>query len=309
MARYLGLGKEASFGSAAALSKYIAIVSEDIQLQKERIIQEDVSSRQRSKWRPGTERVGGGWRWNIHYENIGEILLGLLGQVATSQPDSVNAPNTYQHIFSPSDSIPTWTVEVGLDEVTAKQAVGVAIEGVSLRLSPNELFQGEVDIIGKTLSLKALSTPSFPTLDPIAFYDVSSIQVGGVAANLIEAEINIANNIVDDAFVLGSRQLDRIELGYIEVAGSFSLAFDSTSEMDKFLSDTESSLQILMQGAVIEATYNYKLQIDIPRIVYSEAQASIDRRERIIQNINFVALKPTADDIIKFTLVNTESGY
>ena len=266
MARYLGLGKETSFGSAAALSKYIAISSEDIQISKERLIQEDVASRQRSKWRPGTEVVGGGWSWNIHYENIGEVLLALLGKVTTSQPDPINAPNTYQHVFTPADSLPTYTVEVGIDNVTAKQAVGVAIEGLSLQFSPNELVKADVDIIGRALSLKALSNPSFPALDPIAFYEVSSILIGGAAASLIDLEINISNNIVDDAFVLGSRQLDRIEVGYIEVAGSFSLAFDSTAEFDKFLGDAETSLQIVVEGAVIEGTYKYKLQIDRFRI-------------------------------------------
>jgi len=309
LARYLGIGKETTFGTAVAPTKYIAIVSENIALDKSILLSEDIQSRQVSRWREGTEKVVGGWRYYPHYEDIGEVLLGLLGSVATTQPDATNAPNTYQHIFTPGDTIPTWTVEVGLDSVTAKQAVGVAVEALRLALRPDSLLDVDVRVLGKSLGIATLGSPSFGSLAPIAFSDVSSMFVAGSAASLIEFELNVANNINDGVFVLGSRQLDRVEVGYIEVAGRFSLAFDNTTQMNKFLSGDESSLQVKIEGSVIESTYKYTLQIDLGRIVYNAAEEFIDRRERIIENVEFIALKPANDDILKFTLINTETGY
>ena len=114
MARYLAIGKEPSFGQEATTYRFIDMASEDISTEHEWILPELAGHRWKRHAAKGTVKVGGSVDCYGQYGSLGSFLLAALGSVATSQPDTANAPSVYKHEFVPSEALPSYTILVWL---------------------------------------------------------------------------------------------------------------------------------------------------------------------------------------------------
>ncbi len=309
--RYLGIGKEASFGSPATPTRYLDPKAIAISTEKAARKRRGVATRWPTAFSPGKVVVRGSFDYIADPETIGDILLMLLGKVTTTQPDATNAPNTYQHVFEPvevNQVPPSYTLEIGSD-ITARRVVGAIAASLTLELPKDDFVGGSVEILAKQEDSAALSTPTWPQPRPWTDDD-ASIDIGGAAAELEALTLEVNNNPSEDHHVIGSRFLPRHELGELEIRGSMDIRFSNRTHLDRFLNDQETSLKITLTGDPIEATYNHKLEIWLPRIIYDAWSGEVNPSERLVQGIDFVAIKPaTADPIIKATLVNKVSAY
>jgi len=64
-----------------------------------------------------------------------------------------------------------------------------------------------------------------------------------------------------------------------------------------------------LTGDEIEGGQSHQLKLELPRIVYSAWSGDVDSPEMIIQSIDFVAIKPSSDEVFKATLTNTVNEY
>lgn len=310
MSRYLGLGKESSFGAAVAPNKFLDPLRIDIASEKEPILRRSVASRFPLDKAPGNVVVTGEVEFQVDPELFGDFLLMLLGKVESSQPDPTNAPSVYQHVFTPcevGEEPATYTLEVGGDDV-ARRIVSAILESLSVEFAPGEYVSATASILGQKEEQASPVTPSFPSVRCWHSGD-ASITIGGVEAELRALTLEINNNPSEDHHVIGSRYLTRHELGELEVTGSMDLRFEDRSQLDDFLNEEEVSMKITLTGDAIEGEYHNQLEIELPRIVYSAWSAEISGSEPITQSIDFAALKPSNDDVIKFTLTNPVTQY
>jgi len=318
-ARYFGVGEETTFKQAAAISKYIDIVDEGISLDNQVIKVENVADII-AKYVAGPLKIGGTVNFYVEPENCGQFFKWALGSVVTSQPDAGNAPNTYKHEFTPADEIKSFTAEVGLGDTNdAIKYKGMAIKALSLEAVAKEALMGSIDVVAADLELVTAGTPSFSALAPFVFHQ-GQVKIAGTANGDIEAfKIKYENGIDEDAFAIGDRTLARLKAGARTITGEFDIAFTSNEQLKRFLGsatatspqDTLESvaLKLTMTGPLIEATYNYQLEIDLPRVVYNTTKANINKRERVVQNVAFEAyVDATAGYAIKITLINKEAS-
>jgi hypothetical protein len=119
---------------------------------------------------------------------------------------------------------------------------------------------------------------------------------------LQELSIELKNNVERVHDLAGA--LRALELQGLEVSGSFSVRFRNTTHLDNFLNREETSLMVTMTGPVAGGTYNYSLEIELPRIVYDAWSAEISEGDLIAQDVDFQALKPASGDIVVVRLVN-----
>lgn len=310
MTRYLGLGKESSFGHAATPSKFLDPLRIDVTSEKEPVLRRSVASRFPLDKAPGNVIVTGEVEFQVDPRTFGDFLLMLLGKIETAQPDPIDAPSVYQHVFTPceiGEEPVTYTLEVG-GEGVARRIVSVILESLSLEFAPGEYVSATAGVLGQREEHASPATPTFPSTRCWHSGDVS-IMVKGAKAELTALTLEMNNNPSMEHHVIGSHYLTRHELGELEITGSMDLRFADRSELDNFLDEEEVSMKITMTGDAIEGGYHNKLEIELPRIIYSAWSAEISGSEAITQSIDFAALKPSNGEVIKFTLTNSENQY
>lgn len=302
--RYLGIGKEGAYGTPVSASYYIPIISEDLRVEHNYIYPSTVAYREFDRVIPGKKLVTGGWEQYVTYDNgIGLILKALLGSETKTNPTTGVA----KHEFKRSSSLPSLTVRVGLDDVTEKIFHGVGINELRLELIAGELLTCSADCIGEDESIGSLSTPQFSTQEFISADKVITFKLDAIDVAPERFLLTIRNNIDADAFVLGSRLIQRLEPTTLEVEGEMDIRFLSTSHLNDFLNGNKKDLQVKMRGGLITGSYYNELQIDIDEIIYDAGDAYIDRKERIVQNLKFTAIRDSvSDEPIIITLQNNE---
>ncbi|MCP8308682.1 MAG: hypothetical protein H3Z53_05325 [archaeon] len=304
MARYLGIGKESTYGTPATASYYIPIISESLKLEQGYIYPETVAYRPFGKVIAGKKLVTGGWEEYVTYDKgIGLILKALLGSETKTNPTTGVA----KHEFKSASSLPSLTVRVGLHDVTEKILHGIGINELTLELVAGELLRCSVDCVGEDETTGTLGTPTFSTQDFIDFSKITTFKLDTTDITPERFTITIRNNIDADAHVLGLRTLPRLEPERLEVIGEMDIRFLSTAHLDNFIASTKKDLQVIMRGPLITGTYYNELQIDCDEIIYDAGDAYIDRQERIVENLKFTAIRdPTSAEPIIITLQNDE---
>jgi len=319
MPRYLRLGKETSFGSlAASFSRWLPILSESLELTRDVEYEESVAYRApMMAFRKG-EIVEGDIEYYPAYGDIGELLHAFFGQVTTSQPDGVNAPNTYQHEFTPADAMSiSYSIEVGLDTVTAKQVLGAAVNELNFAVEGPGPLKLTAGILGQKLQTGSLA--SGPTYEAEKILGSQATAYLGdketdptSPIQILSLELVLNNNFADDVFEVGSYNIPALIPKTLEISGRFSARFADSAKLTDFLNATEKALKIKFSNGLIESTYNYELEIVLPRINYDAFSAEINGQDLIVEDVEFTALKPasgTVLDPIKVILQNKVTSY
>ncbi len=310
MSRYVGFGKQSAIDTPSAPTSFLDAVRFDVSLEKPVIRRRTIAGRWVSDYAPGKAVARGEVEFYLNPKSLGAPLLMTLGNISTGQPDPTNAPNVYEHTFTPLEvggQPPSYTVELGADGI-ARRIVGAIGESMAIEVAPGEYATATLTILGVKEEQAAPSTPSFPQLRDWTSHD-AQVQVGGTPAELQALSLEINNNPSAEHHVIGSRYLTRHELGELEVSGSMDIRFLDRSHLDRFLQDQETSLTITFTGPEIEAGYSYQLVISLPRIVYDSWSAEVSSSEMVVQSIEFVAVKPQGDDVVRILLRNDEEGY
>jgi len=308
--RYVGVGRETSFGNPATPVRYLDPLSVSIAADKEPILRRGIGVRWPVDKAPGNVVVSGDVEFPANPEIIGDFLLMLLGKVETSQPDPTGAPSVYSHTFKPcgvGEAPPTYTIEIGLDSI-ARRITSAILESMSLEFAPGEYVSATASILAQREDSADMRTPSFPTARDWHSGDVSAV-LGAQDVELRALSREVNNNPSSDHHVIGSRYLPRHELGELEITGSMDVRFMDRDHLDRFLNDEETSLTITLTGDEIEGGLGYQLKLELPRIIYSAWSGDVDSPGAVIQSIDFAAIKPSSDEILKATLTNTVSEY
>jgi hypothetical protein len=308
MSRYLGIGKQTAFGTAAAPTKFIAPSSLTLTPQFEKAYPTTLSYRAPIAFFPGrkyseTEFEAflwpeGGWE---------SILHAFFQSVTTTTLDATNG--VYQHVFAPAvlNTSPTYyTFEAGYDPgLQALRAKDCVVDSIEFAFSSEDPPTASVAAIGGEALAVSRATPSYPTVRPFMNPD-TSLLIGGSATELQELTIELNNNLerLHDL----AAALRAIELQNLEVSGSFSVRFRNATHLNNFLNATETSLKVTLTGPVAGGTYNYKLEVELPRVVYDAWEAEISEAELLVQDVDFQALKPSTGDVVRVTLVNKVSA-
>ena len=309
MARYLALGREPSFGQEATSLRFVDLASEDLRTTHDWIMPELAGHRWKEHAIKGTVKAGGSVSTYGQFGSLGDFLMAALGQASTSQPDPENAPAVFRHEFTPAEGLPSYTVLVA-SEITGRKFFGCVCSRLELSLAAGELLGLTAEFVGQREEAFTPAEPSFDDTPYVSSSDLASCEVGGVQASLEAISITISNELVDDAFELGSRYLPELPVRGLSITGSFDLKFKDRTHLDRFLSGEETSLKLRFEGPEIQGGLKYVLELDFPRIIYRSAGANISARDRLVERVEFEALYDrSVGYVMKAILQNREAGY
>jgi hypothetical protein len=241
----------------------------------------------------------GGW------ENI---LHAFFQNVTTTTLDATN--NVYQHVFRPAalNTTPTYTtrLRLALTRASKPSALRTAWStALSSASAPKTRLRPLLPrLVGRPPRFRGLHRPT-PRSGPSRTLTHRCL-IGGSAAELQELTIELNNNLERRHDLAAA--LRAIELQNLEVSGSFSVRFRDATHLNRFLNASETSLKVTLTGPVAGGSHNYRLEVELARIVYDAWKAEISEAELLVQDVDFQALKPSTDDVVKVTLVNKVSS-
>ena len=307
MVRYFGLAKQTSFGSPAAPTKFIDVLSASAGPTDERIFPPSLGAREPTSWLPGQKYSEPEIETHIWPEGgVENVLHAFFQNVTRTTLDATN--NVYQHEFRPAPFGTTpvyYTWEIGFDEVTALRIPNVVVNTLTFTFTSDEPPTLSASAIGGFPITTSLATPSYPSVRPFANPDTEA-RIAGSVVELQELTIELNNNL--ERFHDLTAALKGIDLTGLEVTGSFSARFRTSAHLNRFLNGNETSLQVTLTGPIAGGSHNYKLVIELPRIIYRAWESDVTGGELLVENVEFQAIRPSSGDVVKVTLVNKVSA-
>ncbi|MEM3386274.1 MAG: phage tail tube protein [Nitrososphaerales archaeon] len=317
MANYLRMGKESSYGvPAPSLNTHIRILSESLKFQPgveylrtveggRFITQVDLTK---------AKTTGSIEIYPVYDKGLGEFLYSALGEVSTTQPDPNGNPTVYRHTFTPrsgsSSPWPSYTIEVGLGSVAAKRITGCVVNRLIIEGEAGDHLGITADILGGEESRVNLYTGPF-NFSQQGYIHTSQVvhqEINGIPVKFEHFSLELNNNF-PEGYRFGSRFPQEVEEAPLDVKGSATIKFDSSTHLDRFLASEENSISLKFQGSVISGNYRYELEITLPRLIYEEGDVNLKGQDRLTQILTFTALKHSVNGVVKITLQNDQSGY
>ena len=317
MARYISVGKEGSYGADVAQTEFVDAIEDNLNADNGVIGGQSMGARGEQKPAPGLFKTGRTFKVIVEPENIGLLLLALMG---ASTPTLLET-GCYKHTFTPGTAAQYLTLGGGSD-VTAGQRTnpGFAVRKAKFSISPGAKLLAEFDGFGKSFHVDALASPSFSTKQP--FHHVhASAKIATVAKTYIKAmTIEVENQYEEEDYTLGSRELRSAPLKGLIVKGTMDILFDQLDQLKMFLGSsiaaaplttlTKQRLDLEFTHDILAgATQYFKINFIMLETLFRVRKDSVNKRERMIENLDWECFVPTSGTQFTIELVNNVATY
>lgn len=311
MSRYIGLGKETTFGTAVTATKYVDVMDADIGSDYDRLVQEGVADR--GGFRKSEIAFKRGLRgWNMFCEpqnGLTRVLELLFGQGTNTQ---VGITPAWDHDYTPlaTGNKPAATMRKGFDTDELVMP-GRMVESAAFRFEVGAYVTARVETMGQfeQATLAALATPTFSAKKAFVGRKVTA-QIDAASVDVRSVEVNIANQFDDDDGVLGSDTYSRaLKDTRLQVEGTIAWQDFQTAQRTKFVNKTPSSLKLLATGALIGAGPEQdEFEIVCDEVEYTELTWPMSGRDVRRMETPFQALiDPTTGFAVEARVRNEET--
>jgi hypothetical protein len=312
----VGIGREATRGTAVAPSYWLSKVNADFDDKFDAVIDESslgviedsADIKIAKKWSEG--KLSG----NITANSFGYWLRALLGTITSAAKETT----AYNHTCALLQSAqhPTLTIEAknpneqlkfacgAIDNLTIKAELGKFVEfeaAVKAKLGAastnNPAYVADYNFLAKDVTVKVAA--SLATLDAASAISVKNV------------EIKFDKNIVSDD-ILGSYEPNDYLNKQFSITGKIELLYDATTYKALALAGTQKAIRINIQDTTttIGATSNPTLKIDLAKVKLTEWAKSDDLDGIVKETLTFKALYSSSDtQMVAIVLTNTVVGY
>lgn len=313
---YVGLAKETTFGTAVAPSTFLPVSSFESSTDPQNYYPEQIKgNRSKTMGVPMGKKHEASIEQDAEPNSLGFYLLGALGAVATTQPDAAGAPTAYQHIFTPANTLPSFTFE-RYETIMMQTIAGAKFDSLSLSIEAGSdgVMKVSGDMLAKSIADKtgSAATTAYTDKTPFIFSNAIVEKGGAQNDNLKSFEMTIANNLKDDHYTLTkSRDVSALPEGMREVTFSIEMYFTSKTDYNNFMAGTTEAFKITVEGALIGGTTKEKIVIELPKVLYDTFEIPMGGADdEIMASIEGTAVFDTATAAeVKVTLVNTKQSY
>ena len=249
---------------------------------------------------------------SIEYE-LG--VFGAVSLIAAGMGDIVTTgTGPYTHEITVASGPKFLTIEKWHNDID----IGFVFKGCkvntwNLNTTPNGIATGSIGILAKSYLQTNTELDPTPTELSHAFHDGirASVEIGGVAYNVLSNLSLDATNNLEDSRAIGSDQSSALTPGRFEVSGSFTLPLSVDMALpliSKAVSGTEDSLKIIFTNGT------KSVEFFLPRIKYSgDPVPKVGGQSLINLELSFTSLldnnplSTTYNKSIKVTLISDEA--
>ena len=311
--RYLGLEKEAAYGSILAASDWADIISGGFKEDNQFQIPETGRGYDQFHAMLGGYKADGKAEGYLSTETIGLILESILG---TSTP--AGAADPYTHTFLSNLPGNPLSMYIGDLVVAGEQKVTSAIcTKFELECVAGEIVTWSADFFAKQVEQSALQAPSFDTLDPIVFHE-GDLKVGGgsISAYANAVKLTIERDAPADGYGLNDRMLVRPYFGSVKVSWEMDLYFDRLDDWKRFYDGNVGTAPgttytpFVTDLDLIRTAVTDALMIECDKTVYTTREANVDRRSRTMEKVEGRSIHDVTNTAaLKATLYNAIATY
>lgn len=313
----IGLSFQNSYGTALANSIYwIPFLTEGFAVGKEQKI---------------SENMNGVFDEGLNYEGLNlndgpleveanPIALGVLFKAMFGAPTTVTSGAYYAHTFKPrtadfddySAQIPlTVTKDLG-DSGSAHRFYDMNASKLSMSVANGELLKTSIEFMGGKYSQVAAPAASYPAGKGWT-WDVASVSLAG-AANADMSELNIElDEALENKYTLNNTKTPSRtkRSGRRTLAIGGTLIFDTQSEYQQFLSQSERNLTVHLRGSVaVQSGYYDDLTMIIPLMRYTEFKPVAGGAGKLEVGFSGKGVySTTSATALHFILANTQAAY
>jgi hypothetical protein len=221
------------------------------------------------------------------YDNVFAALMMASWSTNVLKTGQTRSYHTYERKFSDLDSGNNYLRLVGCEHT-----------GFSLKLASGDdgaIIDGTVKCIGRDLELDdAIITGETysdePTTEPMSSFDCT-LEEGGASIAIVTAlDFELANGH-EQQYIVGSRLSADPDVGEIMITGNLTAQFKTTTLMEKFINETESSITATLQDAA-----GNTLKFDFPRIRYKSGSPDVSGPGAVLLPMQWQALYDDTDE-------------
>jgi len=272
-------GVEANFGVTPADGKIMRNTGDSLNLTKNTIQSAELSGDRAIRFlRHGNEAVGGDISFELAYGDFDDFLEAALGGTWAAD------------VVKQGTLIRTFSIEKGFQDIGQYIVyTGCAINTLTIDMAVDAVVTGSVGIVGAgTGGFTGASFDAGPTAvsqtEPFVNYDGSLTLAGGSGCAITALSITIDNGITAN-YSLCSAEAQSVTPDRVNVTGTATILFENATEVNKFISETESSLSI-----VLEDPDGNTLTIDLPKIKYTGGDVPVSGGGVVSISLPFQAL-------------------
>lgn len=249
-------------------------------------------------------------------KNMPYLLSLALGGVSSSGVSD----SAYTHAFTVNNTNATprtatiTTEEGGIQTV---QYLNCVCNSLNFEVS-DDYAKATIELIGKFPSTDTISE-SYANETEFAYHQYTakfgtslSNAAGNSATPLKSFKLNINNNVLlDEAFLSGSNEITAGNLipGRLQVTGSYSLQFESTTELAKYQANTKNAMIVTFEGSLIGSSSKETIQFKLGRLVLTSPPVEYNIDGLLILTQEFeVEYEATDLDIQAIVINNVNSA-
>jgi hypothetical protein len=310
---WFGIARETTPGTAIATpTKFVPCKStmkgaiKMVNLDEERDTRDDVFGVVNTT-RDGTWDVKG----NFYADSHGYFLLGALGAVTSTQPDSTNNPTVYKHAFSLADVPPSFTLFKGYDTfiyygpygVVEKFTIKIQSEGKLIEFDASMKSIFPVDYTGGAI------TPTYSTIHPFIGY-APTITLNGVqSTDIDDLQIDFTQKITEWYPAAGSPDWITAYFGGRDVKLDFTARFDQNTQWENFRNGAVVPVIVDVKGDLISGTFYDEFSITLPYFHIDSAELDTSK-DNVLVKVKGTAFNGGTNGLIETCfLQNTYTGY
>jgi hypothetical protein len=320
---YVGLGIESTYGTGVDPQVFVDATSDGFSLDNQPEFQNTTRSQATHKGEAGAFSDEGSVDLPANPENgMGYLLAAVMGAETTNviDPDNDSTDEVGEHVFTPSDTLPSLSAEVDRDTDVVRH-VGGGVDTFELSHTAEEMLTASADIIAKEPDPKPYEsstqpTPTYSDLRNFRWNDIT-LSVNGTNrdTDIQEATFTVERNLSTN--FRGERTLSKIEQGERVFSITATLDFEDRDLFNQFLGAADASgvqdqlAEIGIDGTwttpetIADTSTGYALRWNQPRNVINTHEANIDQNSAVAEDVEFRGLfDPSIGGEAEITLTN-----
>jgi hypothetical protein len=257
---------EAQYGVTPATPVFDPIrhTSCTLALTKDALQSEEItSSRQITALETGAKKAGGDIGIELSYGTFDTILQALMcGTWATN-------------VLKAGTTRRSFTIERRFEDLAKfMRFTGCEFDKLQIQASANAIVKATLSVIGQDMALDTAIITGATYNNPTTTSPVVSfrgvLKEGGVTtAAVTEISLSIDNGL-QALYAIGSQVTNQPTIGKSNVSGQMTAYFQDTTLLDKFVNDTESSLEVTFSDVA-----GNSIKLEIPRLRYTGAPPDV----------------------------------
>lgn len=187
------------------------------------------------------------------------------------------------------------TIEDRAEDISQyRQFLGMAVSQMSINVAPNQMVQTTFSMVGQDLtqSGSSLGTPSAASgNEPFDSFNGTINEGGSSIANVSAIQFTL-NNSMAPTYTIASATAPQLEFGMAMVEGTLTTYYEDSSLIDKFMDETETSIELEINDTTSGGSYTFLL----PEVKYNGASVPVQDPQSRLITIPFVGIYDSAED-------------